>query len=39
MIKVLGILVGSGVLIYVDDVLLYADDTEDLLQLLRKVQK
>ena len=35
--KVLGQLVGSGVLIYLDDVLLYADDPEDLIELLSKV--
>ena len=37
--KVLGKLVGSGVLIYLDDVLLYADDPEDLIELLRRVLK
>ena len=37
--KVLGQLVGSGVLIYPDDVLLYADDPEDLIELLRRVLK
>ena len=37
--KVLGQLVGSGVLIYLDDVLMYADDPEELIELLRKVLK
>ena len=37
--KVLGQLVGSGVLIYLDDVLLYADDPENLIELLRRVLK
>ena len=37
--KVLGQLVGSGVLIYLDDVLLYADDPKDLIELLHKVLK
>lgn len=37
--KVLGQLVGSEVLIYLDDVLLYADDQEELIELLRIVLK
>ena len=37
--KVLGQLVGDGVLIYLDDVLLYADDPEDLIELQRKILK
>ena len=37
--KVLGQLVGSGVLIYLEDVLLYADDPVKLIELLRKVLK
>ena len=37
--KLLCQLVGYGVLIYFDDVLLYADDSEDLIELLRRVLK
>ena len=37
--KLLGQLVGSGVLIYLDDVLLCADEPEDLIELLRRVLK
>ena len=37
--KILGPLVGFGVLIYLDDVLLYAEDPEGLIELLRKVLK
>ena len=37
--KVLGHLVGSGFLIYLNDVLLYANDPEDLIELLRRVLK
>ena len=37
--KILGPLVGNGVLVYLDDVLLYAEDAKHLLELLRKVLK
>ena len=37
--KILGPLVGNGVLVYLDDVLLYAEDATRLLELLRKVLK
>ena len=37
--KVLGQLVGFGVLIYLNDVLLYAEDPAELVELLRKVLK
>ena len=37
--KILGQLVDSGVLIYLDDVLLYADGPEEKIELLRKVLK
>ena len=37
--KILGSLVGHGVLVYLDDVLLYAEDAKQLLALLRKVLK
>ena len=37
--KVLGPLVGHGVLVYLDDVLLYAEEPNELVELLRKVLK
>ena len=37
--KVLGPLVGQGVLVYLDDVLLYTESPEELVELLRKVLK
>ena len=37
--KVLGQLVGSGVLIYLNEVLLYANDPKELIELLREVLK
>ena len=37
--KVLGPLINHGVLVYLDDVLLYAEDANELIDLLRKVLK